>query len=324
MEEDRRVYFTARDHEGTEVKIVIRLLLESEARETVYNFYKLITSKDDKISYRNTCFTRIISPEFIIQGGNIEGFQENSELHNGHLLVEKEVKSETTLLNKRGQVAVACDLNNVKPESEFFITLTDLSKYENLQGRFVVIGEVESGLDKFVEMTKDVEVDEDFRPYENYIRIIKTGELKKKPKLNTSNQKATTPVLPPDQVPIEQPAEREEAPRRRKMESDSHRDSRSTSDKHSDHHHRRHHHHHHHHSFTNSRSSRGERDDGRGRRRGNHESDRSSHHRHSDRNHYHVSRSDDRNDYMDRDPTRLKSRRIDPSNNEVRKGRGFR
>ncbi|ODQ59368.1 hypothetical protein WICANDRAFT_22056, partial [Wickerhamomyces anomalus NRRL Y-366-8] len=172
-----RVFFAV-EIDGKTVNVVIQLLIERAAKESIKNFHKLLTSNNGS-SYRSTKLSRIVSPEFIIQGGAIDGF-------NGDLLVKNEVTPETTLLDQRGLVAIATEVENHEPSSEFFITLEDLSEFKALKGRFLVIGKIVNGLDQLIELTKDVAVDENDRPIHD-IYITRTGELVKKKKTSAQN-----------------------------------------------------------------------------------------------------------------------------------------
>ncbi|CCH42157.1 Peptidyl-prolyl cis-trans isomerase B1 [Wickerhamomyces ciferrii] len=175
MDEDRRVFFAVKIGQET-IHLIIKLSIQSRAHQTIKNFYELIKSN----SYKNTEFHRIISPEFIIQGGGITGFQ-------GELLRSEDVHEDTTKLDRKGLIVVASDVYQDK-SSEFFITLKDLSEFNSLQGRFIVLGELENkSLDKLIELTKDLQVDDRDKPLER-VSIIKTGELQKKKKQPSTEQ----------------------------------------------------------------------------------------------------------------------------------------
>ncbi len=298
MEDDKRVFFAVKI-DGKTVNVVIQLLIERAAKESIKNFHKLLTSNNGS-SYRSTKLSRIVSPEFIIQGGAIDGF-------NGELLVKNEVTPETTLLDQRGLVAIATEVENHETSSEFFITLEDLSEFKALQGRFLVIGKIVNGLDQLIELTKDVAVDENDRPIHD-IYITRTGELVKKKKTSAQN----------DTSKAEQKSnELHQEHRITGHEHKKHRDS--DGDRHKSH---RHHHRH---------RPRETRDDSRNESEGRKREDQGiSRDRHrlsrnnGSRDHYGSRYRVHREEYMDRDPKRLKSSKGDSNNDEIRKGRGFR
>ncbi len=299
MEEDKRVFFAVKI-DGKTVNVVIQLLIERAAKESIKNFHKLMTPNNGS-SYRSSKLSRIVSPEFIIQGGAIDGF-------NGDLLVKNEVTPETTVLDQRGLVAIATEVENNEPSSEFFITLVDLSEFKALQGRFLVIGKIVNGLDQLIELTKDVAVDGNDRPIQD-IYITRTGELVKRKK-TTSAQDDTSKVK-------QELNERHEEPRISDHEHKRHRDSEGDR-------HRSHRHHHRHRPRETRDDSRRESE---GRKQGDQDTSRDRHRlsRNNDsRDHYASRYRDRREEYMDRDPKRLKSSRRDTNNDEIRKGRGFR
>lgn len=308
MEEDRRVLFAVKA-KGETVTLVVQLFIDRAQKKSIRNFYNLVTSNSDA-SYKSTKFTRVVSPEFIIQGGAIEGFY-------GELAVANEFNPESTALNERGLIVLASDRTQ-ESSSEFFITLDDFSDYESLQGRFLVVGKVVNGLDQLIEVSKEIDVDLEERPVEDIV-IVRTGELRKKSSKNPTEQS----------IGIEESSKREKASESDRRSDRRHygheRHSHSSSD--------RHHHHH---------SSRSRRDHSRDR--DNHRESSGRHHyegSYKSRNHgdsvvrdRHQDRYYDRSyrpnyhgqsDYMDRDPKRLKSSASRSTNEEeIRKGRGFR
>lgn len=299
MEDDKRVFFAVKI-DGKTVNVVIQLLIERAAKESIRNFHKLLTSNNGS-SYRSTKLSRVVSPEFIIQGGAIDEF-------NGDLLVKNEVTPETTLLDQRGLVAIATEVENHEPSSEFFITLEDLSEFKALQGRFLVIGKIVNGLDQLIELTKDVAVDENDRPIQD-IYITRTGELVKKKK-TTSVQDDTSKLK-------QELNERHQEPRISDHEHKRYRDS--DGDRH------RSHRHHHRHRPRETRDD--SRNESEWRKREDQDTSRDRHRlsrNNSSRDHYGSRYRDRREEYMDRDPKRLKSFKRDSNNDEIRKGRGFR
>lgn len=317
MEEDRRVFLTVRAKNQT-VTLVAQLFIEREQKESIRNFYNLVVSNSD-VSYKSTKFSRIISPEFIIQGGSIEEYQ-------GDLTISDEFTPESTALNEKGLIALASGRAQ-EGSSEFFITLDDLSEYASLQERFLVVGKVISGLDQLVEITKGIDVDLEDRPVEDVV-IVRTGELVKKKKK-------------PDEKVLEKPVEEDGEVSKLKeevLQRDTGDSRRRNSDRDRYEHSRSHRHHYHSSRSTRDRSRERTHDrDTKDRHPSSHNerSYRSRDYRDSDRGDSYKDRSYDRSyrpnyhsrggDYMDRDPKRLKSSSSRSNNqDEVRKGRGFR
>lgn len=302
MDEDRRVLLAVKIG-GQTVNVVIRLLIESAAKESIRNFHRLITSNIANASYRSTKFSRLVSPEFIIQGGKIEGFT-------GDVLVKSEVTPETTVLDQKGLVVLASEIEDQVPSSEFFITLQDLSEFKALKGRFLVVGQVVNGLDQLVELTKNISVDEDDTPLEDII-ISRTGELIKKKKRQEKTEVANLGEIDTDITQRKEPGYLKS-----ENKSDSLNDESGSQRPR-------------HHSHRNSHHSRHSLGDGRDRMepKREHKSDGSGYYRDSSRKDHHkrgLEYQRHRDDYMDRDPKRLRRPARVIGRSEERKGRGFK
>ncbi|KAH3676422.1 hypothetical protein WICMUC_002053 [Wickerhamomyces mucosus] len=145
--------------QGTEDLGIVKIgLFGSVVPHTVQNFYTIATTGlDDGKSYTNSIFHRIID-NFMIQGGDIE----NGNGTGGASIYGKAFVDENFKLkhDKPGRLSMANSGQDTNG-SQFFIT-TIITNW--LDGKHVVFGQVQDGLDIIINQIQKVKTDSRDRP----------------------------------------------------------------------------------------------------------------------------------------------------------------
>lgn len=174
-----------------------------------------VNEDGERLCYIGTVFSRVVAPEFIIQGGLIEtrkdsqGLQD-SKTSNSADDQEKQNKKpiiadvgqtiyggpfeleNVTEINQKGMVCLAHPASDTnKNGSQFFVTLQDgLNIHEFFPS--TVVGKVVKGLE-VLELLQDVKVDENDAPVDgDTVTIVRCGELELKNKKKKKTKAVTT------------------------------------------------------------------------------------------------------------------------------------
>lgn len=173
-----------------------------------------VNEDGERLCYIGTVFSRVVAPEFIIQGGLIEtrkdsqGLQDSKtsnsadgqERHENKPIIADVGQTiyggpfeleNVTEINQKGLVCLAHPASDTnKNGSQFFVTLQDgLKIHENFPS--TVVGKVVKGLE-VLELLQDVKVDENDEPMVgDTVTIVRCGELELKNKKKKKTKAAT-------------------------------------------------------------------------------------------------------------------------------------
>ncbi|ODV83025.1 hypothetical protein CANARDRAFT_106630 [[Candida] arabinofermentans NRRL YB-2248] len=165
--------------------ILVIKLYSNKYPITIKNFLKLCNGNNSNlISFKKSKITRIISPEFIIQCGELK--RSRGKLCDFQLVdckeYEKATRGDNNTKYKSGLLCLVYNEDEripIESKFEFFIILKDVSKYKDevQLDKYMIIGELDKGtLSKLIEFCNSIKVNEMDEPIEECY-IDRCGEV---------------------------------------------------------------------------------------------------------------------------------------------------
>jgi len=137
---------------------------------TVENFRNLCIGTQDGLSYKNSCFNKLIK-NFVLGGGELENISgENKCIYGKYFDDENYIYGHC----RRGLLTMDNDGKN-KNNSKFFILLNHIPWFD---GKHVVFGQIINGME-IIKQIEEIETDKDDKPLIN-ISIINCGKISNK------------------------------------------------------------------------------------------------------------------------------------------------
>ena len=134
---------------------------------TVENFRNLCIGTQDGLSYKNSCFNKLIK-NFVLGGGELENISgENKCIYGKYFDDENYIYGHC----RRGLLTMDNDGKN-KNNSKFFILLNHIPWFD---GKHVVFGQIINGME-IIKQIEEIETDKDDKPLIN-ISIINCGKI---------------------------------------------------------------------------------------------------------------------------------------------------